>query len=160
MGARALLYPLAAVLVPVVWWTRGRRPPYPHGIDALVVLPFVVDMAGNALALFDRVDHFDEVAHLLNWALLVAAFGLAVSRTGIGRLNAWALAVGFGATTHLLWELAEYVVMTLGFYGLDLTYTDTIGDLAVSFLGTLLGAVVTLVAPRRARVGPRSGLSR
>jgi len=160
MGARALTYPISAVLVPLLWWTRGRRPPYPHLVDALVVLPFAIDLAGNALGLFDTVNHFDEVTHLLNWTLLVAAFGLAVSRLPITRLNAWALAVGFGATTHLAWELIEYGVMSLGFYGLDLTYSDTIGDIAVAFLGTLVGALVVLAAPSGGRAAHGARLSR
>ncbi len=30
MTARALTYPLSALLIPVVWWLRGRPLPYPH----------------------------------------------------------------------------------------------------------------------------------
>lgn len=146
MGLRALTYPIAALVVPAVWLLRRPRGPYPHLLDALLVLPFVVDTAGNALELFDTVNHFDDLAHGLNWALLTAAFGAAVARTGIGRLNAAGLAVGFGATTHVLWELGEYVVMTYGSNELDLTYTDTIGDLAVSLAGTMAGALATVTA--------------
>lgn len=153
IGIRALTYPVSALVVPLAWRLRGRHAPYPHAVDALVVMPFVVDFGGNVLDLFDTVGHFDEITHAVDWALLVAAFGAALARLPtIGRLNAAALAVGFGATTHLLWELVEYAAFALGYYGLDLTYTDTIGDLAVSFLGTLAGALVTVVL-----VGPRSG---
>ena|SRR5215211_2066775 len=46
MTGRALAYPLAAVLVPVVWWLlsrrRGRRLPYPYALDVLPVLPFLI----------------------------------------------------------------------------------------------------------------------
>ena len=52
MTARALTYPLAALVVPVVWWLRGRGRPYPHLVDVLVVLPFVIDVASNALDLY------------------------------------------------------------------------------------------------------------
>jgi hypothetical protein len=48
MAARALLYPISALIVPVVWWLRGRRPPYPYALDILLVLPFLIDVAGNA----------------------------------------------------------------------------------------------------------------
>ena len=34
--ARALTYPLAGVVVPLGWWVRGRRPPYPHWADGFV----------------------------------------------------------------------------------------------------------------------------
>lgn len=96
MEARALTYPIVAMVLPLIWSLRGRRGRYPHLADALLVLPFAVDTAGNALDLFDTVNHFDELAHGLNWALLTAAFGAAVAPSGIGRANAAALAVGFG----------------------------------------------------------------
>ena len=38
----------------------------------------------------------------------------------LGRLDV--AGVGFGATTHLAWEVIEYAVMKLGSSGLDLTY--------------------------------------
>ena len=76
------------------------------------------------------------------------------------RLEVWALAVGFGASTHILWELVEYGVMALGSSGLSLTYEDTIGDLALSFGSSLAGAAVsvTLLWPRR-RATRRSSAS-
>jgi hypothetical protein len=143
MAARALTYPLAALVVPVAWWLRGRPRPYPHAIDSLVVQPFVIDTGGNVLDLYS-VYWFDDLAHFLNWTILVAAFALALRRTRLPRLPAWGLAVGLGAATEILWEIGEYIVMELGSSGLQLTYVDTIGDLALGGCGTLLGA--TLVA--------------
>ncbi|TML27553.1 MAG: hypothetical protein E6G26_09010 [Actinobacteria bacterium] len=148
MSARALAYPLAALIVPVVWRLRGRPRPYPHMIDILVVLPFVIDTGGNVLDLYS-VWWFDDVAHFLNWWILVSAFALALQRTSLGRLPSWSIAVGFGAATEILWELGEYTVMKLGSSGLQLTYEDTIGDLALGGLGTLLGATIVFVAFRR-----------
>jgi glycopeptide antibiotics resistance protein len=141
MLARALTYPLAALVVPIVWWLRGSRPPYPHLIDALVVLPFVIDTGGNVLDLYS-VYWFDDFAHFLNWLILVSAVALALRRTQLGLLVSWGLAVGFGAATEILWEIGEYTVMKLGSSGLQLTYVDTIGDLALGGCGTLLGASV------------------
>jgi hypothetical protein len=143
MGARAAFYWLAAVLVPVVWWLRGRRHPYPHLVDALVVAPFLVDVGGNALDLYDRIVGFDDFAHLINWAFLVSAFGAVMVSLPIGRLNAACLALGFGAVTHILWEIVEWIAQEAGTSGLDLTYNDTIGDLALSLTGSFIGSVVT-----------------
>jgi hypothetical protein len=140
MTARALLYPLAAAVVPVAWWARGRRGSYPYGLDALVTLPFVIDTAGNAADLYATV-WFDALAHAVNWALIVAAFGAAVGRLGLARWNVAALALGFGATTHVLWELVEYGLQALGSSGLQLTYRDTIADLGLSLLGTAVAAL-------------------
>jgi hypothetical protein len=148
MLARALTYPLAALIVPVVWWLRGRPQPYPHAVDILVVLPFVIDTGGNVLDLYS-LWWFDDVAHFLNWWILVSAFALALRRTSVGRLQAWSIAVGFGAATEILWELGEYTVMKLGSSDLQLTYEDTIGDLALGGAGTLLGATLVAVAFRR-----------
>jgi len=147
MLARALTYPLAALIVPVVWWLRGRPRPYPHLIDLLVVLPFVIDTGGNVLDLYS-VYWFDDLAHFLNWTILVSAFALALQRTRLAGLPAWGLAVGFGAATEILWEIGEYTVMKLGSSGLQLTYVDTIGDLALGGCGTLLGATLVSAAPK------------
>lgn len=157
MTARALTYPLAALVVPLAWWLRGRPRPYPHLLDALLVAPFLVDVAGNALDLYSTA-WFDGAAHLLNWALLVTAFGTLVVRQPLGRAIAAALAVGFGSVTHTLWELVEYGVMALGSSGLQLTYADTIADLALSLTGSLLGAVVTVTVLWWRR--PRGGVGR
>lgn len=150
MLARALTYPVAALIVPVVWHLRGRPQPYPHLIDALIVLPFLIDTGGNVLDLYS-LWWFDDVAHFLNWCILVSAFALALRRTQLGLLASWSIAVGFGAATEILWELGEYAVMKLGSSGLQLTYEDTIGDLALGGAGTLLGATLVSVAWRHSR---------
>jgi ABC-type uncharacterized transport system permease subunit len=51
MGGRALTYPLAAIIVPLGWWRWGRRRAwrYPYGLDICLVLPFLIDVVGNAL---------------------------------------------------------------------------------------------------------------
>jgi hypothetical protein len=54
---RTLTYPLAAVIVPGVWSLAGRRRgwPYPYVLDILLVLPFLIETAGNALDLYDTI---------------------------------------------------------------------------------------------------------
>lgn len=143
MTARVLAYPWSALLVPVLWRLRGRPSPYPHLIDALIALPFLVDVAGNVVNLYNTMRHFDDIAHFVNWALLVSAFGAITASLPVGRLNAAALALGFGTATNVLWEIAEYVLMSFGSSGLQLTYEDTIGDLALSLCGTLVGVLLT-----------------
>lgn len=159
MGARALAYPLAALLVPVVWWARRRPRPYPHGLDLLVVLPFLVDVGGNVAGLY-ATRWFDDAAHLVNWAFLATAAGLVFLRLGVGRVAAAALALGAGSVSHTLWEIVEWGVARLGSSGLDLTYEDTIGDLALSLTGSAIGALLTATllwrAPNRRAPGARS----
>jgi glycopeptide antibiotics resistance protein len=74
----------------------------------------------------------------------VRVLGAIIASLPIGRLNAAALAVRVGASMHVLWEIAEYLVMRLGSSCLQLTYEDTIGDLALSSFGSLVGALIAV----------------
>ena len=101
---------MAALVVPAVWFWFGRARGwrYPFAVDVLIVLPFLIDMAGNAANLYDSVSWWDDLNHLVNWAILVTGFGLVV-RGRLPRVVVAGLAVGFGAVTAVLWEFLEYV---------------------------------------------------
>ena len=73
-----------------MWQRRGRPQPYPHSIDILVVLPFVIGAGGNVLDLYS-LWWFDDVAHFLNGLILVSAFALALQGTSLGKLPAWSI---------------------------------------------------------------------
>jgi hypothetical protein len=155
MVGRAIFYPISALIVPVAWWFGGRRrgSPYPYAIDVLVVLPFLIDVAGNAANLYDTISWWDDLNHLVNWAILTAAFGLLLVRLPVGKLNAWGLAVGFGAVTAVLWEFLEYVTFIRHSKELRTAYTDTLGDLALGLSGSVVAATltVTLLWPQARR---------
>ncbi len=146
--ARAILYPLAALIVPVVWWLRGRsgraRGGYPYAIDILLTLPFLIDVAGNAANFYDTIDHWDDANHFVNWAILVAAFGQLLLRLPVGRWETFGLAVGFGCVTAVLWEFAEYFTFIRNSPELQTAYTDTLGDLALGLSGSVLAATLTV----------------
>ena len=80
MGARAALYPVSIIVVPIGWLLRGRQPPYPHLADLLMALPFIIDVAGNALDLYNTIVWFDDVAHAVTFMLLVLAVGASFLR--------------------------------------------------------------------------------
>ena len=63
-------------MLPVVWLIVRPKRPYPHAIDLCIVLPFLMDTAGNALDLYDAIDWFDDLMHFLTWIPWVVAFGL------------------------------------------------------------------------------------
>ena len=143
MTARAFLYPVSIVVIPIGWALRGRKPPYPHLADLLLVLPFIIDVGGNALDLYNTVLWFDDVAHTMTWMLLVLAVGSLILRLDLSPWITVALSIGFGAVSHILWEIIEFVAMWIGSPGLQLTYEDTIGDLAMSLCGTVIAGLIT-----------------
>ena len=150
MTGRALVYPLATVIVPAVWWLWFRRARYPYVLDILVVAPFLIDTAGNALDLYDTVAWWDDANHLVNWFLLVLGFGQILLRTQLPALVVFGLAAGFGAITHILWELGEYFAFIRDNPDeYETAYTDTLGDLALSLTGSVLAAAVLAVVVRR-----------
>lgn len=159
MTTRALTYPIAALIVPLGWLLRGRPRPYPHVADTLLVSPFLVDVAGNVADLYNSVVWFDDVAHAVTWMLLVLAVGLLLLRMGLAPWVTGSLCIGFGAVSHILWEIIEYLLMVSGSSGLQLTYGDTIGDLAMSLSGSVIAGIVTGgLARRRDRAAPNSGV--
>jgi hypothetical protein len=146
MAGRALTYPLAAIVVPIAWWLwlRQRGWSYPYGLDICLSLPFLIDVVGNALDLYDSIDWWDDLNHFVNWAILTTAFGLLLLRFPLGRLNTAALMVGFGAVTAVLWEFAEYFTFIRGGSEEKTAYTDTLGDLALGLAGSTLAALATV----------------
>jgi hypothetical protein len=145
MAARAVVYPIAVLLVPVVWWLLARRrpTPYPYALDILWTLPFLIDTAGNAADLYDTIGWWDDLNHFVNWAILVSAFGQLLLRFRLNRLTTGALALGFGAVTAILWEFAEYVTFIRNSPEIETAYTDTLGDLALGLSGSVVAAVLT-----------------
>ncbi len=158
-GGRAIAYPIATLIVPFGWWIvarrRGRRPDYPYLLDILLVLPFLIDTVGNALDLYDTIGWWDDANHFVNWGLLTLAFGELLLRLPFGRWNTFALAVGFGAVTAVLWEFAEYITFIRNSDELETAYTDTLGDLALGLSGSVVAAAVTALR----REPPVSGRS-
>jgi hypothetical protein len=142
MLGRALTYPVAALLVPAVWWLRFRERPYPVDVDLLVTTPFLVDVIGNALGLYDSIEWWDDANHFFNWMLLTAAVALVLRSTVSGRLVRFGLAVGFAAVTAIGWELAEYVTFIRDSPELATAYTDTLGDLTLGTIGGAIGAAI------------------
>jgi hypothetical protein len=149
MGVRAVLWPLSTLIIPAVWWTRGQPRPYPYLADIALVAPFLLDAAGNGFGWF-AITGFDAIPHLVGWLCLSLAFGLAVAPLVEGRWILFGLTVGFGATIDIVWEIGEYLLQRSGQSGLQLTYSNTIQDLAMSLTGAIIGAtlVATVLWPR------------
>ena len=149
IGWRLLLYPISSILVPLVWFVaRLTRAGYPYLIDIFVGLPFLIDTAGNAANFYDRIDWWDDAMHFVTWVPWVLAFGLVVRRRpNLRRFDVAAITIGFGAATHIVWELLEYVAFIRDNPNeYQSAYRDTMGDLTMSLLGSITGGVLVATA--------------
>jgi hypothetical protein len=158
-AGRAIAYPVAVLLVPAVWWLLRRRRPiqFPYALDILWTLPFLIDVTGNTADLYDTISWWDDANHFVNWGILVAAFGQLLIRLPVGRLEAAALAIGFGAVTALLWEFGEYLTfIRFNEEEFRTAYTDTLGDLALGLGGSVVAAVLiaTVLWPVKRSASP------
>ena len=58
---RAVAYPIALLVLPILWWLLGRgRIAFPVAADILFGLPFLIDVLGNALNLYDTIWWWDD----------------------------------------------------------------------------------------------------
>jgi hypothetical protein len=143
-AGRLIAYPVLMLLVPAVWTLARRgsaRPPWPA--FTLVMLPFLIDVTGNTLDLYDTVAWWDDVNHLVNWALLSAGLGLLLRGRRVE--PAWALGLlvaGTGALLAIVWELGEWYLFIRHGTELSTAYEDTLGDEALGTLGAALAGVV------------------
>jgi hypothetical protein len=153
-GWRLIGYSVAALLVPAIWAARGRRSSYPYAADTLFVLPFLIDTIGNALNLYDTIDWWDDANHFVNWALLSGAVATVLLRTHVARAELFALVVGFGAVTAILWEIGEYFAFIRNSSELATAYTDTLGDLSLGLSGSTFTAAIAAIGLTRTRLRP------
>jgi hypothetical protein len=149
MAGRAVVYPLALLLIPAVWSvlrrTTHRDIRYPALADLLFSLPWLIDVVGNAADAFDQLGWFDDAAHFVNWTFLAAALGVLLPQ----RLGAWeklAICVGLGCVAALGWEIGEYYTFVRGGPEEATAYGDTLFDMSLGTAGALLaGGVVSLI---------------
>ncbi len=170
---RLTTYPIAALVVPVIWLLYRRRAlalaegttptetttsakatfraasTYPFVVDILLVLPFLIDTVGNAVDFYDTIWWWDDINHLVNWALLSGAIGALAWRNNINPWQTVAYVLGFGAVTAILWEIAEYFSFIRFSSELATAYVDTLGDMALGLTGSVVAGLVAALALRR-----------
>ena len=160
-GARLVAYPLMMLLVPAAWVVhrRYRSLPSNGAADdalpwpgfALIMAPFLIDVTGNTLDLYDTLAWWDDANHFGNWFLLSAGIGVLLQRAQVRPL--WALGVlvaGIGALLAVAWELGEWYTFIRHGTELDTAYEDTLFDEVLGSLGAMLaGLLIVRCAGRR-----------
>jgi hypothetical protein len=156
MRLRAIGYAGGMLLAPLAWRIRGRRDPYPRELDLAITLPLLVDAGGNAIGIYQRA-HVDDLIHFADGALVSSVFGaLATPRVKTPWESA-GMGVAAGGMFAAIWEIGEWVGFKLGARGMNLSYDDTMVDLAETIAGGFLGGLVTLLRhPTRLRRVPGS----
>jgi hypothetical protein len=147
-GYRVAVYPLLMLVTPLVWWRihRGRDVSVPWGAFALVMAPFLVDVTGNTLDLYDTIDVWDNLNHFANWWLLLWGLGLLLAPSFQGpRWGLALLVVGLGAVLAIGWEIGEWYTFIRRGTELDGAYEDTLSD---ELLGTLGAACAAFLVAR------------
>lgn len=147
-AGRAIAYPIALLVIPAGWWLLGRsRIRFPFGVDILFGLPFLIDVAGNALNLYDTIGWWDDANHLVNWALHTGAIGLLLRLGAWGSATRVALAFAYAVTSAVLWEFAEFITFVPNSPEAVTAYEDTLLDIALGMVGGLAAAFVTARLP-------------
>jgi len=143
-AGRLIAYPVLMLLVPAVWaLCRERGAPAPWTVFTLVMLPFLIDVTGNTLNLYDTVGWWDDANHFVNWALLSAGIGMLLSRRRVE--PRWALGLlvaGVGALLAIGWEVGEWYLFIRHGRELSTAYEDTLGDETLGTLGAALAGVL------------------
>ncbi len=150
--SRAIAYPIALLVMPVGWWLVGRsRMGFPVGADILLSLPFLIDVAGNTLDLYDTIAWWDDANHLINWFLHTSAIALLLRTGPWGYRTRVLLAFAWAVTSAVGWEFAEFVTFVPGSPEAATAYADTLLDMALGMVGGGIAAIIVGRVPTRLR---------
>lgn len=165
-GTRLIAYPAMTWLAPLLWWLAARRRPVhaahtgsdrragraPWWAFALIMAPFLIDVTGNTLDLYDTIAWWDDANHFVNWALLLGGIGLLIDPGPRSPRWLFATAVtGLGAILAIAWELGEWATFIRFGTELDTAYVDTLGDLSLGTMGAALAGLLIAWPHRRAQ---------
>jgi hypothetical protein len=116
--------------------------------------------------LYTSIDWLDIVIHFAANGLLAALFFVVAARTGVvpdvaagttSLLRSALLTTVFGLAAGVLWEMGEWAGHTFIDSAIFVSYTDTIGDLAVGGLGSLLaGLCIRWLSSESRWIGPQA----
>ncbi|MGV9193618.1 hypothetical protein ACQ143_04675 [Microbacterium sp. MC2] len=122
----------------------GVRP----GFDIVFGLSVLIAAWSNVIDLYRTVPGWDLVVHVIATGLIAALVYLALARWDIvprpprSRRLAVIFTTSIGLAASAVWEMIEWLGKTFITDEIFVTYTDTIGDMAVGGLGALIAGIV------------------
>jgi hypothetical protein len=149
---RAVVYPWAAAVVPLLWWSFARDRPYPWLADLLATSVGFTDILGNRLDLYDTVVWFDDWVHFFNGAVAVTAALLLTTHRDTPFVLVLERGLAVGLSLAIAWELVEYLSFLQQHTAERTTaYSDTVLDLTLGACGAVAAAVALHALHRRGR---------
>ncbi len=126
-----------SLLFPILYFWKKKWGRYPFWWDNLYLSIFWLDMFGNSFNLYDSYFYFDLIPHFHSTAALAAV------ALGAFNFSFWA-GVGFANVIHMLLEAQEYYTdVFLKTHNVRGTF-DTVNDLTVGLLGTIIYGLIYL----------------
>lgn len=155
VGAALLALVLAGLVVPLTARVDRR-------LDAAYGVGLLAAAWCSALDLYQRVSWLDVVMHLVVTGLVAAVAHLVLARVAgtvadpvlpapaAARVGSVAVTTALGLGLSVLWEIGEYLGNAYVDPTIHVAYRDTIGDMAVAGLGSLVAGVALVRGGRRA----------
>jgi hypothetical protein len=154
VAGRVVASLLALAAIPLWWLLGGRRRSrhgYPFALDAVLALPFLVDLWGSAVGPGELAGG-GSLGHVVDFALLTIALALGLARLELGASATAALALAGAALAAVLWELLEYAT----FAGRSAEHVeDSVRDLGLALVASAAAAAVAGVVLARGRAHGR-----
>jgi hypothetical protein len=139
-----------SMLFPFLYLVSKRWTAYPFGLDNIYLSIFWADMAGNSLNLFDTFQHFDLIPHFYGPAALAIVLRNLVDPSALA-------AAGLANTVHMILEVQEYYGDVFAGTSNVRGLSDTINDMAVGLLGTLIYCVGFYLLTQRRKTDTPDG---
>ncbi len=124
-----------SLLFPILYFLKKKFKKYPFWLDNLYLSIFLLDMAGNSFNLYDRFFYFDLIPHIHGTGAIAIIF---VRVLGFPALSA----IGVANIIHMLLEAQEYYTDVLFKTHNVRGLFDTINDLMVGLLGTIVYVII------------------
>ena len=139
MVLRFVVYSNLVLIIPLIWFAKGKKTPYPHFPDFVFGFPLLLDLAGNYSYLFwtNWYDKFLHCVVIVIFGFFLLSLLFAIDKKSSRLLIALA-AMGILSASHILWEIFEYYLQYSFGQNLYLSYADTMGDFTAAFIGSLV----------------------